>query len=446
MTVGDTAPIFTRGEGDVPDETFRLIVDGTAAPFVLIDRLGDVRYVSGSIGRVVGWEPAALVGRNIVDFLRDDQIGLAAEAITEIYEGDRTAARVPMVFALRRPEGGSTWVEVGAMPLIDVSGLDVIALRLRPWDAEHHLGEFLAALLAEPSLDAVLGPLVRSIAASTEGIGAAVHHGFDGSSFVGAVPSWEAEAGLPVTGGPWLDVVGREDTVWLAGDAIPDGPRGAVSCWVVPVPGSDDVLPGVLSVWRDRPGPPLLGHRRALLRAASYVSLALLRTAEHQRLQHLAGHDALTGVANRMSFRTRLAAAVVTGERNLAVAFCDLDGFKPVNDSYGHRIGDDVLVEMTARLRSRLRVGDELARIGGDEFTVLMRNVPDATVAGQVADRLLLAIEEPFPVPGGEVRVGMSVGVALATRGATVDDLLSAADAALYACKRAGGGRRAVVG
>ena len=365
MTVDDTAPIFTRGEGDVPDETFRLIVDGTAAPFVLIDRLGDVRYVSGSIGRVVGWESAALVGRNIIEFLRDDQIGLAAEAITEIYEGDRTAAGVPMVFALRRPEGGSTWVEVGAMPLIDVSGLDVIALRLRPWDAEHHLGEFLAALLAEPSLDAVLGPLVRSIAASTEGIGAAVHHGFDGSSFVGAVPSWEAEAGLPVTGGPWLDVV---------------------------------------------------------------------------------GHDALTGVANRMSFRTRLAAAVVTGERNLAVAFCDLDAFKPVNDSYGHRIGDDVLVEVAARLRSRLRVGDELARIGGDEFTVLLRNVPDATVAGQVADRLLLAIEEPFPVPGGEVRVGMSVGVALATRGATVDDLLSAADAALYACKRAGGGRRAVVG
>jgi len=176
------------------------------------------------------------------------------------------------------------------------------------------------------------------------------------------------------------------------------------------------------------------------------VSLALVRTAEHQRLEHLAGHDALTGVANRTSFRTRLASALVIGERHVAVAFCDLDGFKPVNDTYGHLAGDDVLVEVAARLRSRLRVGDELARIGGDEFTVLLRNVPDAVVAGQVADRLLQAVEDPFAVPGGEVRVGMSVGVALAGRGVSADDLLSAADAALYACKRSGGGRRAVVG
>jgi diguanylate cyclase (GGDEF)-like protein len=170
------------------------------------------------------------------------------------------------------------------------------------------------------------------------------------------------------------------------------------------------------------------------------VQLALVRTAEHQRLRHLAGHDALTGVANRAQFRDRLAHALAIGERDLAVAFCDLDGFKPINDTYGHRVGDTVLVAVADRLRLCLRTGDELARIGGDEFTVLLRNVPDAPAARHVADRLLAAVAEPFVADGDEVMLGMSVGIALAAPGATADALLVAADEALYDVKRAGGG------
>lgn len=201
----------------------------------------------------------------------------------------------------------------------------------------------------------------------------------------------------------------------------------------------------MLTVWRNRPGRPLLGHRTALARAAGAVDLALLRTVERQRLQHLAAHDALTGLANRATFRELLAGALDSGEAHLAIAYFDLDRFKPVNDGHGHGIGDDVLVEVATRMRSQLRRGDVLARMGGDEFTVLMRDVPDAVVAGEVVDRLMLSIARPFPVPGGEVTIGMSVGVALAGAGVGPDDLLSAADAALYACKRAGGGGRVVV-
>jgi len=173
------------------------------------------------------------------------------------------------------------------------------------------------------------------------------------------------------------------------------------------------------------------------------------RVEAERLLAHHAAHDALTGLANRATLTTRLDVAVDRAQRTqraVAVLFCDLDGFKPVNDRHGHRVGDDVLVAVADRLRQSMRVGDELARIGGDEFTVLLRNVPDAAAANQVAERLLAAFQAPFEVPGGTEPVGLSVGVALAGAGATADGLLAAADAALYACKRAGGGRAAVVG
>jgi diguanylate cyclase (GGDEF)-like protein len=342
-----------------------------------------------------------------------------------------------------RPDGSRVWLEVGAAPFLHVPELDFVALVLRPWEAQHHLGEFLTALLADAPLAEVLVPLTSSISAVVDGLGAAVHHGFDGASFVGATCSWP-DGNLPLDAGPWCEAASDGITRWLV-DPDGCGPLGARGCWIVPLLGGT-VAPATVTVWREEAVEPLVGHRHALSRWTSFVRLALIRTAEHQRLRHLAGHDALTGVANRASFRDRLAGALAIGERDLAVAFCDLDAFKPVNDTYGHQVGDDVLVEVAARLRQQLRVGDELARIGGDEFTVLMRNVPDTTTAGHVADRLLGAVAQPFAVPGGEVRIGLSVGVALAGSGATADGLLTTADAALYACKRAGGGRRAVVG
>jgi diguanylate cyclase (GGDEF)-like protein/PAS domain S-box-containing protein len=432
------------GAGEVPDEVFRLVVDGTATPFVLIDRDGTIRYVSGSIETVLGWRADQLVGRNMVEFLPEDQVETAIQAVAEIDEFDRIGAGVPITFAISRPDGERAWFDIGAMPFLDVPEIDLIALRLRPWDAEHHMAEFLTTLLTAPSLDAVLGPLSRSIAASLQAAGAAIHHGFDGRAFGGTVGSWDAAADLPLDVGPWCDAARELRDVDR--DDVDGGELGRRTCWSVPVAGNGAVAPAVLSVWRAEPERRLMGHHKALDRLTSYVQLALVRTAEHQRLLHLAGHDSLTGVANRASFRDRLAQALAIGERHLAVAFCDLDRFKPVNDTYGHRTGDEVLVEVARRLRQTLRVGDELARIGGDEFTVLMRNVPDAATARHVADRLLTAVEAPFAVPGGEVRVGLSAGVALADRGATADSLLATADAALYACKRAGGSRCAVIG
>lgn len=438
------------GAGDLPAEAFRAVVDRTAHAFTVIARDGTILYAGGTVERALGWAPEALVGHNMVEFLTPEGAAEAVEVVAEIDASDRTGAGVPMVFEVVQPDGSTRWAEIGAVPLLDVPGVEGIAMRCRPWDGQRRFDDFVEALLAGEPLAVVLSRLCRSIAASLEAGGAVVHHGFDGEGFAEAVGSGVPDACL-ADEGPWSEVArtgqsAEPSVVDLPAD-LPTavGEAGLTSCWSAAIPATEGLAPAVLTVWRREPGPMLRGHRQVLGRSLSYVQLALVRNAEHQRLRHLAGHDALTGVANRDQFRSRLAAALAIGEHDLGVAFCDLDGFKAVNDTYGHIRGDAVLVSVAERLRSSLRVGDELARMGGDEFTVLVRNVPDTAAADHVVERLLAALHQPFVVEGDEVVLGMSIGIALAVPDSTADSLLTRADDALYTVKRGGGGSALVV-
>src|SRR3954470_9824516 len=447
MTMSDTTETSVpSGAGYLPAEAFKMIVDVTAHPFVVIATDGTISYAGGSIEKVVGWTPEQLAGRNIAEFLPPGELNKAIEVIAEIDHFDRSGAGVPMVFEVLQPDGGTRWVEIGAMPLLDVPGVDGIVLRHRAWDSQFHFDAFVALLLSDEPVERALDSLLRSIAASLEGGGAALLHGFDGQGFANAAAVGVPEGCIILDEGPWCDTALVDKALSVLVSELPNGAEAAArdagfeSCWTIPVPTSQGLAPAVLAIWRRSEGQPLIGHRHVLERSTRYAQLALVRTAEHQRLRHLAGHDALTGVANRTEFRDRLAHALAIGERHLAVAFCDLDGFKPVNDTYGHMRGDDVLIQVADRLRGCLRTGDELARIGGDEFTVLLRNVPDAEAAHHVAERLLASAQAPFDAGGEAVSVGLSVGIALRQPGTTADELLARADDALYEAKRAGGG------
>ena len=443
------SPLVPPGVGDVPDDIFRTIVDGTGHPFVVIAPDGSIRYAGGSITSVIGWYPEDLVGRSMADLLPPDQLAIAIDAVAEIEAIDRAGAGVPMVFEVLRPDRTTTWCEIGAMPLLDVPGVEAIVLRLRRWDTQHHFDAFVSSLLADEALDDVLPSLCRSIAASVEAEGAAIHHGLGPDGYAGVAAAGVPLEWLRADEGPWIDVHRTDDDRPLHVDAADVSSAAAAAgfsaCWVVAVGASPGLAPAAVSVWRRAPGPPLIGHRHVLGRSIQYARLAIVRNAEHRRLRHLAGHDSLTGVANRSEFRDQLAAALAIGERDLAVAFCDLDDFKPVNDRFGHSVGDAVLVEVAARLRRSLRAGDELARLGGDEFTVLLRNVADPPAARHVGERLLAATREPFAVGTKEaadgVSIGLSAGIALPRRGETAASLLDRADAALYEAKRAGGRR-----
>ena len=169
-----------------------------------------------------------------------------------------------------------------------------------------------------------------------------------------------------------------------------------------------------------------------------------LKSAE-RKLRQLATHDYLTGLPNRLLLYDRLELALNRYARYgtpVALMFCDLDGFKPVNDAYGHQVGDAVLTEVADRIHSVVRDTDTAARLGGDEFAVLVEGVDDLDQLTNVAERLVAAIAEPVRVNGATARVGVSVGIVMASEGCSEpDDLVAAADTAMYRAKEEGRGR-----
>ena len=172
------------------------------------------------------------------------------------------------------------------------------------------------------------------------------------------------------------------------------------------------------------------------------VARASGRLRKHADAQeHLAHHDHLTGLANTALFRRQLEEVLEQRESLTAVLVVDVDRFKSVNDRLGHQNGDAVLKVVGERLRDSLRLGDAVARIGGDEFGVLLQG--GSREAELIACRILDGLAEPLLIDGQTLRPTASIGIALAPDdGTTVDALLHAADLAMYAVKASGGGYR----
>lgn len=165
------------------------------------------------------------------------------------------------------------------------------------------------------------------------------------------------------------------------------------------------------------------------------------KTAEHL-LAQTARHDSLTGLPNRLHMVEQINAMLATSPGTTALLFCDLDGFKAVNDKMGHGAGDEVLTSVAGRWSSLLRPNDVLGRWGGDEFLVACPNVRSPEDATDIADRLLSSLAERINIVGGSAQLGTSVGIAFHNPGETVDELVRRADAAMYGAKRSGTGLR----
>ena len=180
------------------------------------------------------------------------------------------------------------------------------------------------------------------------------------------------------------------------------------------------------------------GLRGAVASVADVTASSRLR----EELATRATYDALTGCHNRASARAELDRALAgPGAAHTAAYFVDLDGFKAVNDSYGHVVGDRLLVEVARRLAGVLRADDTLGRWGGDEFLVVCPQVRTSCEALSLVARIEGALSPPVRVDGYELRVAASVGYAVAGPAADAEDLIARADAAMYAAKRAGSRR-----
>ncbi|HTK17043.1 MAG TPA: EAL domain-containing protein [Acidimicrobiia bacterium] len=178
--------------------------------------------------------------------------------------------------------------------------------------------------------------------------------------------------------------------------------------------------------------------RAAMLTAVQDVTE---RNGLERELRHRAFHDALTDLANRSLFANRMEHALARGARNdspIGVVVIDLDGFKTVNDSLGHSVGDDLLFAVGDRLRKAVRPGDTVARLGGDEFAILLEDEPTIDHLCDQAERILRSLAEPFELAGKSIVVTASAGVTLNRAGDGPEELIRNADMAMYLAKRDG--------
>ena len=202
-----------------------------------------------------------------------------------------------------------------------------------------------------------------------------------------------------------------------------------------------------------RSPPPVAWNDLALLLALTGIAFALqvaLRQRSgdaevvQQRPTRAATSDSLTGLPTRLFFEERLATAArrCDAKKNkLAVFFVDLDGFKPVNDTYGHSCGDRVLEQVGLRLRSISRGADVAARVGGDEFLLLIQGVGAPDSLSQLAKRVIEVLSRPYKIDEREVSISCSIGIALYPDGCNASKLIARADVAMYSAKRGGGSR-----
>lgn len=169
------------------------------------------------------------------------------------------------------------------------------------------------------------------------------------------------------------------------------------------------------------------------------------RKAAEQQIEYQAYHDALTGLANRRLFQEHLTLALALAQRHdrlVAVLFLDLDHFKLINDSLGHSVGDSLLRQIAARLKSSLREGDTVARVGGDEFTIVLQELSSRSDAAVVAQKVLRAISEPLELSGHRLYVTTSIGITIfPDDGVDAETLLRNADTAMYRAKSEGRNR-----
>jgi len=274
-------------------------------------------------------------------------------------------------------------------------------------------------------------------------------------------PSWlgltPATAGSIALRGPDGEMVRTPGWRRHPGPAIPAGPTTIAS--FPPVELLDAAEPGeTVFVVRAKVGDSDRGWlalvdtvenrvedgREMVNQCAALLTIALDLRDQEQHLMREAQSDRLTGMPNRSSFAASLKAAIArrrTTGRPSVVLFLDLDGFKRVNDSLGHHIGDRLLVSVADRLRQCLRGEDVAGRFGGDEFLVLLDDVAPGPVLDELVGRISNAICAPYHLGERVVRVGVSIGTAECVAGATVEQLLQEADSSMYRAKAAGRGR-----
>ncbi len=413
----------------------------------ITDRRGVISSVSDSWADVLGWSCAQVVGRNFVDYLHPDDLERTLAAFTA------QPAQTGLVNRYRHADGSYRvleWSTGSNGTLIWGVARDITELtsQARQQQAVADLGRTALegrdndTLLAEvvPCVGAALGvPVVVVLTLDDDRLRMrswstpTPRSSFGLDDFV-PVDERTVSGRAVLTGRP-----ARSTDVQAAGPGHPYhvqvGARGCVSVPILSREGVWGALTSADVVPRDFDDSEV----RFLEQVAYIIGAAVQRRDAEDRLQHLATHDALTGLPNRELLHARVDQALTDLEQPIGLLLCDLDGFKDVNDSLGHATGDDVLAQLADRLRSVVGPADTVSRLGGDEFAIcIVGRDTEIEILG-VVHSIIRTMRVPFPVADLQVSLSTSIGVVISPRhGRDTSTLLRRADIAMYRAKATG--------
>ncbi|HZW22758.1 diguanylate cyclase domain-containing protein [Noviherbaspirillum sp.] len=455
-----------RSQAILKDSAIRyrqLVELSPEATFVYQD--GKIMLFNQAASRLLGVrDPEDLLGRSIFDFVHPD-----CHAVFEERGRLRPHEAQPMPFVEQkwlRQDGSIVPVEIGAtnlmyndMPSVQVVVRDITerkraeALQL----GQNHVLNMVATGVALPEILSAIARFVES--QSGEALCAILPLSNDGISLQEKVaPCLPAECidtigdvTVACYGTATASATNRPEPLVvsdIATDPRWEGKRDAAlehglrSCVLWPIQGKHKKVLGTFALYFRTPRAAAEKDMRLCEICANLAGIAIESRASEEKIRYLAHYDGLTSLPNRFLFKEYLDLALRSARRHgnkFAVLFLDLDKFKEINDTLGHDAGDIVLCEIASRLRNCLRHTDKIARMGGDEFYVLIEDLDDGRYAADIAQKLLEAASRPVDVGGKECRLSVSIGIAIfpndGNDGAT---LLKNADKAMYKAKDMG--------
>ena len=404
----------------------------------VVDGEGLFVHISAGGERVFGYRPEEMVGRPMIGFVHPDDRERTLQAADEVVHG---AEKIGFENRYVRKDGSiaylswsARWSEADRLRVAvarDVGERRLASLRQT---AVYAISE---AAHGDGEPDALFGKIARILdeLMPTARICIALHEEDSGEIRFPLAPE-------DAHGARHAGLVERCRAVAAAGKVVRAAPGDdGLERLGIPLKSESRII-GMLVA--DSTG--FRPHETELLEFVSVqVAAAIERQQLLERLRHLALHDALTRLPNRELFHDRIRRALYRNRRgngSLALLYIDLDGFKQVNDGFGHDGGDALLQHVGRRILRSVRESDTVARFGGDEFVVLLEDIESAQWAHAVADSILEALSRPFELMGRPVGISASIGIALSPEhGDDEKQLLRRADEAMYAAKHGGGGR-----
>lgn len=429
----------------------------------VVDRQGHYLFVSAGFERILGYRSDEVIGTPMIERVHPDDYERTLQAAREIMAGDpkphfqnrymhKDGRVVHIQWSARWSESDRVRIAVGH-DITELKRAEAMqAALLAISEAAHADGDLLALF---PRIHQIIGQLLPA-----SNCFVALH---DAQRGIVEFPYFMDEHDAPPA--PLsLDVATLSNEVIRSGQALLLTPdtlaelhahqepvigHAALDWLGVPLCTAKGVI-GALVVQSYHSATRYTAQDKQLLQFVStQIASAIERKRNLEWLEHLVAHDALTGLPNRNRFHERLEQALESARcehLRLALLYLDLDGFKRINDRYGHDLGDQLLREAGERIRGCVRQSDMVARLGGDEFVVLLYGIAHPDHAMAVAEAIRNELQKPFSLEGQAVHVSASIGIALHPEdGEEKKPLLRHADNAMYAAKRKGGNRLAAM-